>query len=64
MSGELKSPTPSELAETLRRLDEVMAEAARLRSEVTHQLATVRRRQQQSLAPKGDAIARRTRKRR
>lgn len=62
MSGELKTPTPEELAATLKRLDEVMAEAARLRSEVSRQLATVRRRQQR-LAPVRDTITRRARKR-
>lgn len=42
--------SPSELAVLLERLDEVMAEAQRLRSQVTRQLADQRRSQQQRIS--------------
>jgi hypothetical protein len=52
--------TPERLAELLARLDEVMLEAARLRSDVSRQLKDLRAKEQ----PKPPAGRRRTPKRR
>jgi hypothetical protein len=41
--------TPEKLAELLTRLDEVMAEAARLRSQITRQLNEQGRQEQQKI---------------
>jgi len=54
-----KSLTPAQLSEVLDRLDQVMAEAARLRRQITKEMAAQRRRQQQKLSP----VTRLTRKR-
>lgn len=50
--GKKSALSPSELAALLERLDQVMTEAQRLRSEVTRQLAEQRRTQQQRLSPR------------
>jgi uncharacterized protein YqgV (UPF0045/DUF77 family) len=47
----VKRLTTRELADVLKRLDEVMAEATRLRREITKQMIDHRRDQQQKLAP-------------
>jgi hypothetical protein len=52
------SLTPERLSELLSRLDEVMADAARLRNEVDRQLKELRRREQ----PRPAADRRRPRK--
>lgn len=53
MANELKDVAlnPDALASLMAKLDEVMAEAARLRDEVSRQLAHHRRAQQQQLTP-------------
>jgi hypothetical protein len=51
MTEERKAPlNPDQLAEVLARLDAVMAEAERLRRQVTRQLLDQRRSQQQTLS--------------
>ena len=45
-----KPLTPKQLSEVLARLDAVMNEAARLRRQITRQMADDRRRQQQKLS--------------
>ena len=47
----VKRLTTRELADVLNRLDEVMAEATRLRREITKQMTDHRRDQQQKLSP-------------
>lgn len=50
--------TPAQLAETLQRLEDVMDEAARLRREITKQMAEQKQHQQQKVS-----VTRRPRKR-
>ena len=50
MSDSPKSLSPKELASLIEELDHVMAEAARLRLEVTQQIAEQREREQQKLS--------------
>ena len=52
--------TPERLSELLARLDEVMADAARLRKDVSRQLGDLRRKE----PPRAPAPRRRTRKQR
>jgi hypothetical protein len=54
-----KTLTPSQLAEALQRLEEVMTEAARLRREITRQMAEQLRHQQMKVS----TFRRRTRRR-
>jgi hypothetical protein len=55
--------SPDELAELLRRLDEVMDEAQRLRQQVTRQLAEQRGSQQQRITLPASRRRKSTRKR-
>jgi hypothetical protein len=49
--GPERSLTPAELHEILAKLEEVMAEAERLRIQITKQMNAQRRHQQQKLTP-------------
>ena len=54
-----KSLSPKELASLIEELDHVMAEAARLRLEVTQQIAEQREREQQKLSVPAGKTSRR-----